>query len=227
MDQRGLESRFAGLSSGSLHISSNTGQDVSVSVESFAPSTPPPHELEGFIESDGHISIEAVHYTKKIDRASVRWEIIDDIGRTLSSMSVFPVTAESVLPGPLSPCLEYKMYLFHAGNIGVEAIFDPTLNFVPGRGLRYVISFDEESPQVIDVLAHNNTEAWATSVEDSVRKATSKHKIADPGYHTLKIWMVDPGVVLQKLVVDLGGVRPNYLGPPESFYGIGPKSSAQ
>jgi hypothetical protein len=216
-----------GLSGGSLNISSDTGQDVHVKVESFRPPAPMPQELEGFVEGDGYISIEAVHYTRKIDGASAQWETIDDLGRTLSSMSIFPMTAESALPGPTSPCLEYKMYLFHAGTIGVEAILDPTLNFVPSRGLRYAISFDEESPQVIDVLAHNNTEAWATSVEDSVRKATSNHKIANPGYHTLKIWMVDPGVVLQKLVVDLGGVRPSYLGPPESFHVFNSKSLPQ
>ncbi len=48
----------------------------------------------------------------------------------------FPVTAQSVTPPQNSPCLEYKMFLFHPGNLEVEAIVAPTLNFVPGRGLR-------------------------------------------------------------------------------------------
>ena len=54
-------------------------------------------------------------------------------------------------------------------------------------------------------------------MEDSVRKVKSTQTVEGPGYHTLKVWMVDPGVVLQKVVVDLGGVKPSYLGPPESF----------
>ena len=55
-------------------------------------------------------------------------------------------------------------------------------------------------------------------VKDGVRKVKSTHSVATSGYHTLKFWMVDPGVALQKLVVNLGGVKPSYLGPPESYH---------
>ncbi len=207
-----------GLASGSVKISSNAGSDIAIKVDAFRPVEPMPENLDGFVEGNGYVSIEAVHYTKKIDVPPGRWEKIDDLGRTLSAMTIFPVTAASLPAGQPSPCLEYKMFLFHAGKVEVQAILDPTLNFVPGRGLRYAVSFDEETPQVIDFLANDSTEKWATSVKDSVRVGKSTHTIANPGYHTLKIWMVDPAVVLQKLVVDLGGVKPSYLGPPESYH---------
>jgi hypothetical protein len=169
------------------------------------------------VEADGHVSIEAEHYTKKIDAASARWEKIDGLGRTLSSMTIFPVTAPSVTPPRNSPCLEYKMYLFHPGKVEVEAVISPTLNFVPGRGLRFAISFDDQPPQIIDALAHHSPADWEAAVKDNVSKVKSTARLANAGYHTLKFWMVDPGVVLQKMVVDLVGVKPSYLGPPESY----------
>lgn len=164
------------------------------------------------------MSIEADHFTQKVDTDSAKWDLIRDYGRTSSSMTVFPVTAPSVSPPAKSPCLEYQMYLFDSGSAAVEAVLAPTLNFVPGRGLRYAISFDEQSPQVMDALAQNALADWETSVKDSVRKVKSVHTLAQAGEHTLKFCMVDPGVVLQKLVVDLGGVKPSYLGPPESYH---------
>ena len=207
-----------GLTNGSLKIKRSSTQEFVVNVKAFRPQDLTRESLDGFVESDGYVSMEAVHYTKKVDGPSARWEKIDDLGRTLSSMSVFPVTAESVTPPRDSPRLEYKLYLFDPRTVEVEAILSPTLNFVPGRGLRYAVSFDDEAPQVIDALAQNSVEDWGTSVKDSVRKVRSTHLLARSGYHTLKFWMVDPGVVLQKLVVNLGGVKPSYLGPPESFH---------
>lgn len=207
-----------GSNTGTVKISGAGAADIVVNVKAFRPAEPVRSALDGFVESDGYVSMEAAHYTGKTDSASARWGKIDDLGRTLSSMTVFPVTAETVTPLRNSPCLEYKMYLFHPGRLELEALLAPTLNFVPGRGLRYAVSFDDDPPQVIDAFAQNSQKDWETAVKDSVRKVRSSHILARPGYHTLKFWMVDPGVVLQKLVVYLGGVKPSYLGPPESYH---------
>ncbi len=212
-----------GEADGLVKITGSEGTQVDVKVNSFNPAEPARDSLTGFVESNGCVSIESVHYTNKVDAGNVRWEKIDDYGRTLSSMTIFPVTAESVTPPENSPRLEYKMYLFNPGKIDVEAIFAPTLNFVPGRGLRYAISFDDEQPKVVEILpknfnAENGNRNWEQSVKDSVRTIKTTHTLSQPGYHTLKIWMVDPAVVLQKLVVDTGGVKSSYLGPPESYY---------
>ena len=212
-----------GEASGSVTITGARAEPVAVSVNELNPKRPTRNSLKGFVEADGYVSIEAAHYTKKIDAGSVRWEEIPHLGRTLSAMSIFPVTAPSVTPPKNSPRLEYKMYLFHPGKAEVEAIIDPTLNFVQGRGLRYALSFDDQPPKIVtavpaDYTAMDGNHDWETTVRDSVRKVKTTFTLSHTGYHTLKFWMVDPGVVLQKLVVNLGGVKPSYLGPPESFH---------
>ena len=196
---------------------SGAGSEVNVKVEAFYPATPSRSSLRGFVGADGYVSIEAEHYTKKTNTSSAQWESISDYGRTLSSMTIFPVTAETANPPQNSPCLEYEMYLFHSGALEIEAILAPSLNFVPGRGLRYALSFDNQAPQIVDALAQNSAADWSKAVEDSVRTVKSTLNLSAPGYHTLKFWMVDPGVVLQKIVVDTGGVKKSYLGPPESY----------
>jgi hypothetical protein len=207
-----------GRAEAEISITAADGKPVAVKVREFNPQEPTRQSLQGFVEADGCVSIEAVHYTGKHAAADARWEKIDDLGRTLSSMSVFPVTAPSIEPPQDAPCLEYRMYLFDAGKVDVDAFFAPTLNFVPGRGLRYAVSFDDQPAQIIDLQVRNSTRAWETAVKDNVRKSRSNHTIEKPGYHTLKFRMVDPGVAIQKIVVNLGGVRQSYLGPPESYH---------
>jgi hypothetical protein len=212
-----------GSSRGTVRISRDGGESVTVKIEAFNPSEPARGALEGFVEGEGYVSIEAEHYTKNVPAGRVRWEKIDHYGRTLSAMSIAPVTARSATPPRNSPRLEYKMYLFDSGKVTVRTVVAPTLNFVPGRGLRYAVSFNDQPPQVIDIVAkdfdaRNGNREWEESVKDAGRVVVSTHTLSDAGYHTLKIWMVDPAVVLQKIVVDLGGLKASYLGPPESCH---------
>lgn len=176
----------------------------------------------GFVEADGYVSIEAEHFTKKTDTATARWEVLPDHGRTLSAMTIFPFTTPSVTPPNNSPALEYQMWLTSTGAVEVTSIISPCLNFTPDQSVRLAVSFDNEAPQIITVVpkgytAGDGNRDWEESVKDGVRKVKSTHNISAPGSHTFKVWMVDPAIVLQKIVVDCGGVKPSYLGPPESY----------
>jgi hypothetical protein len=57
---------------------------------------------------------------------------------------------------------------------------------------------------------------WQALVSVNIYKSTTSHSVTTAGPHVLNFWMVDPGVVLEKLVVETTGAKSSYLGPPES-----------
>jgi hypothetical protein len=78
----------------------------------------------------------------------------------------------------------------------------------------------------VNSQADGSLAAWGKTVADGVTVLRSKHVIAEPGPHVLRFWALDPALVLQWLVVDTGGLRPSYLGPPESDHRITPEPPA-
>jgi hypothetical protein len=194
------------------------GSRVIVQTVIHNPLAPKKDQVQGFVEGNGCVSMEAEHYSQAVETESIQWQRIPALGRTLSAMTPVPVTAQNQVPGGDSPRLEYRMHLFSSGPVKVRAYLAPTLDFHNAQGLRYAISFDDESPKTINIWADNSIQAWEQAVSDNIKVAVSEHKLNKPGAHVLKFWMVDTGVVLEKLIVDTGGLRPSYLGPPESFY---------
>jgi hypothetical protein len=210
-----------GLTTGTVKIS-GAGATVTVKLEAFAPAGLTREKLRGFVESEGHVSIEAAHFTRNTPVGTNRWALIEDYGHTLSGLRAEGPADVLAAPGKDSPCLEYELHLFTSGPAAINAITGPTLSFIPNRPVRYAVALDDEAPQVVILVpagfsTHGSNQDWGNSVKNNAHTGRSKHKLARSGPHTLKIWMIDPGVVLQKLVVDLGGVKPSYLGPPESY----------
>ncbi len=169
-----------------------------------------------FTQVDGYVSVEAEHYTKAVTSQQIKWQVIPNLGRTLSAVEAFPVTAKSQTISTGSPHLEYNIYVTDTGTAKVITYLSPTLNF-HNEGHHYGISIDDEKPQVINMHEGNAERLWNQWVADNIIKKTSEHKILKPGLHVLKFWRVDPAVILQKLVVDLGGLKESYLGPPETL----------
>jgi len=209
----------AGKAQGEIAITQADGTAVKVRVSAFHPEAPSRDAIDGFVEGDGYVSMEAEHYTHAASAGEVHWDKIPEYGATLSGMSVFPVTTASIVAPQPTATLEYHMYLFDKGTYNLQTILGPTLNFVPGRGLRLTVALDDQTPQVIDTLEHNTDKDWEKVVSDGVRRVETKLNVEQPGHHTLKIGVVDSGIVLEKLVLSVGPLKPSYLGPPESFHG--------
>jgi hypothetical protein len=128
------------------------------------------------------------------------------------------------MPEGDSPHLDYRIYFFSEGEMTVNLYLSPTLNFTNSpNGIRYAVSFDEEQPQILNMTSNPNPpdlnydSVWNKWVSDNINIQSLKLNLEKPGWHTFKFWMVDPGVVLQKIIIDTGGLKPSYLGPPESF----------
>ncbi|WP_410632415.1 glycosyl hydrolase 115 family protein [Amycolatopsis sp. cmx-4-83] len=171
----------------------------------------------GFVEAGGYVSVEAPHCSANVAVEGTSWRRVPDLG-----MTPFPVTSASRNPGA-GPRLEYRMTLFTAGPVTVWAYLSPRNNVLAGDGLRYAVSFDDAEPQVVNITKATGADdtsmnrQWERTTSDNVNLTSTGHVVGAAGPHVLKFWMVDPAVVLQKLVVDTGGLRPSYLGPPESM----------
>jgi hypothetical protein len=201
-----------GVHEATLTIAGSDGRKVEVVVpvvKRDPPSSP------GFVETGGVVSIDAEHFARAAAPAGREWLRVPGLGRTDAAMTTLPseAPAASLADGMR---LEYPMHLFDAGKVTVHAILAPTQKFQPGPGLRFALSFDDAPPQVVNVHADESKEHWSRTVLDGIVELTTEHAIARPGAHVLKYWALDNGLVLEKLVVDAGGLRPSYLGPPES-----------
>ena len=196
---------------------SGAGQKISVQVPLDRRISVVP--INSFAEDDGVVAIEACHYQRAVVVPGIEWVSMNGLGRTAGGVTVSPVTAPSQPLLPQSPRLEYDVVLAAGGDVTLEVDLSPTVPFTPGRGLRFAVSFDDATPQVIEISseAGEGKLGWERMVSDAVRKITTAHKVVGPGAHVLKFWMIDPAVVLQRLVIDCGGLRPSYFGPPESF----------
>ena len=208
---------------GTVTIAQTGGKSVGIKISEFNPPEPTRESLDGYVEADGYVSIEAEHFTKKTDAGESRWERLPDYGRTLSAMrSIAPLDSAAAVPPEHSACLEYRMYLFNPAHLKANLVVAPTLNFVPGRGGRLALSMDDQPPRVVtlvpeDYNAQNGNRDWEKMVSDSARWVQADLTASKAGYHILKVWMVDPAVVLEKVIIDTGGLKPSYLGPPESY----------
>jgi len=151
------------------------------------------------------VVIEADKYSSAYNSNGITWKVLPDHGKTGSAITSFPVTAPTQQITSTTPHVTYDIFTISTGSVKVNAHFSPTLNFHNSEtGLRYAISIDEEEPQIISINKEDkNVHVWEKWVAENIIIRSSDHVMSKPGKHTVKYWMVDSGVVLQNIVLQL------------------------
>ena len=163
-----------------------------------------------FVAVDGYVSMEAEHFTRKTDGREAKWTVIPELGRTLSAITPQPVTAK--VDGM---SLEYDMEIPTEATARVMLRFAPTLNFNK-TGLRYAVSFDGGEEQVVNINGDYNGETGNQWQREHAIDSQTLHALK-AGKHTLRIRPLDNALVLQKILINLGGMHKSYLGPQETL----------
>ena len=174
-----------------------------------------------FFETSTGVSVEASHFSTVHPGNGSAIGVLPDHGRTGSAVTLQSAERMHLPDTNNAPSVEYEFYPLSEGRCSITAYFSPTLNlFNEPAGLRYAISVDAAPPQIISINAEDTATGqgiWNKWVADNIIQKKTSHQTSGTGPHRIRIWLLDTGVVLQRLLLQYHDADPGYLGPPETI----------
>ena len=173
-----------------------------------------------FTGENGYVAMEAEHFFEQTGAAGAAWTKIPYVGRTLSGMALMPYTAATD-----GASLSYRMQIpADVKEVTVHVIVKSTLAFHNPEGHRYGIGFKGGEETVINFNGNLNEKpenVYSVYYPTVARRVIEKKvdltlPAAENGMQTLVFRPIEPGTVLEKIVVDYGGYKPSYLFMEES-----------
>ena len=204
-------------------IFTGAGKQVAVAVNGTPLSTGLA-EYQGFIENNGLVSMYATHYSRHTATAAGHWKVLDDVGYTGQALqALFINQGDPVITGARikkkNPWVAYDFYTFSADTPVVTVFSLPTHPLNKAYSMRYALSIDDGPLTIVDYRTAGRSEEWKQNVlrNNAVRKTPMP--VIGSGKHTLKIYSVDPGVVIDRILLTLGGTRTAYSTIAETSIG--------
>lgn len=210
---------------GVLEVSSDSGDKELVYVSVFNPSSPSLAEMDTlFVENSGYVSIDAARFHRKTENKDIQMRIIPNLGCENAAVQLGDPTAPMQrTAGRNTPRLEYDFYTFEQGSVDVYTYVLPTFVVSTDRGYaghestnvetKYGVCIDEGPVMNPSTSSFEYAQLWYESVLKNCRINKTTLHIDKPGKHTVKIICGDAGTVVQKIVLDFGGLKRSYMGP--------------
>ncbi len=173
--------------------------------------------ISGYAEADGYVAIEAEHFTENHGDGEVGFTVFDGLARSGGAVTAGPMGSQRYTDLANAPYLTYQVYFQSAGTFPTTIYRVPSLD---GVGQRLALGIDDGEPVVVAGENKDETSTWKVSVVNGIEKKTTNMTIPSAGYHTVKLYMIDPGVSVDRIVINTGGELRSNQGPRESYHSV-------
>lgn len=150
---------------------------------------------------------DAATADRQIATGPARWSAVEGLGPSGRAMALQPANLAASWPedDAAAPALEFD-FDGKTGDAEAWVDFLPTFRLCPGMKLRVAVSVDGAAPAMIEVpgssgAENENGRVRSEAVQDNYVRAKVPLPALVAGRHTLKIRAVDPGVVIDRLVL--------------------------
>lgn len=210
---------------GTVTIKDGSGVQENVLVSVFNPSSPTREDLNGiYVQHNGYVSIDAAGYHRKRENDAIRIIDIPNLGIENKAVQFGnPMMPKQNTRKGDVPCVEYDFYTFEQGSVDVYTYVLPTFVLSADRGYsgheatnietQYGVCIDDGPVMNPSTSSVEYAQIWYESCLKNCRVNKTMLHINEPGRHSIRILCGDAGTVLQKIVLDFGGLKRSYLGP--------------
>lgn len=150
------------------------------------------------------LRIPAAAYAAKKETPGHQLQLIKGLGITGQGVSVMPFDAPSVKGNTVinAPYLEYKANLSE-GMHTVKMLFVPTHAMNEAYGLRYAVSVNGALPVYVNLegVGEHWSQSWGANVRRGFMEGETRHEIKAKGITTIRVYLLDPGMVLSAIDV--------------------------
>lgn len=188
-------------------------------VSVFNPQDVTNDDLNGlFVEQNGYISIPVADFHRKTNDDPVNVQIINNIGIENKSIQFGNPLKRILDPGArFKTSVEYDFYLFSPGWVTVHTYALPVWPLNPLENADFMYRIDDNIVIRPDITAGEYSEEWKENVLRNCAINKYRYFIPTAGKHTFKLMCAAQGMVIQKIVIDTGGLKESYLGPESTM----------
>jgi hypothetical protein len=187
------------------------GKTYIVNVKVNLPAVPAETIKIGF-EENGYISLFVENFSKKENKNGAEWSFHKGVARTARSIvaatsSVHAQVVDTNVVRSQSAFVEYSIHNFTATDPVITIYSLPVHPLNNQYSLRYAISLDNGPIFIADTKTIGRSEEWKQNVLSNQAERKFKLPFLPAGLHKLRIYAIDPGVTLERFVIDLGGLQ--------------------